>query len=126
MHVSISTWEKNILMLGKYEMFEYNLKAFIYIYVLCIYLWLLGNMSYIESICLCKSMRNRRRLHTRKGKTSMVSTLVVSSKGMYLRVWMLFTSVFTCICFRMYIHKINVTCHKHAWWVSEVYINSSF
>ena len=43
----------------------------------------------------------------------MVSTLVVSSKGMYLRVWMLFTSVFTCICYRMYIHKISLTCHKH-------------
>ena len=83
-------------------------------------------MSYIEGICMCKSMSNRRRLHTRKGKTSMVSTLVVSSKGMYLRVWMLFTSVFTCICYRMYIHKINVACHKHTWWVKEangVYLN---
>ena len=50
----------------------------------------------------------------------MVSTLVVSSKGM------LFTNVFTCICYRMYIHKINVTCHKHTWWVKEangVYVN---
>ena len=50
----------------------------------------------------------------------------MSSKGMYLRVWMLFTSVFTCICYRMYIYKINVTCHKHTWWVKEangVYVN---
>ena len=42
-YVSISIWEENILILGKYEMFEYNLKM--YIRVLCIYLWLFGNTS---------------------------------------------------------------------------------
>ena len=55
-----------------------------------------------------------------KGKTSMVSTQVLSSKGMYIRVWMLFTSVFTCICYRMCVHKISLSCHKCIWWVKRV------
>ena len=56
----------------------------------------------------------------------MVNAQVVSSNGMFIQLWMLFTSMFTCICYRIYIHKINVTCHKHTWWVKEVnkvYIN---
>ena len=86
------------------------------------------NKSYIkENIFICvKARASAGGCIWERGKTSMVSTLVVSSKGMYLRVWMLFTSVFTCICYRIYIHKINVTYHEHASWVNKVYINPKF
>ena len=50
-HVSISIWEENILILGKYEMFEYNLKM--YIRVLCIYLWLVEDMSLYKREFVC-------------------------------------------------------------------------
>ena len=41
-------------------------------------------------------------------KARMVNAQAISSKGMYI-----YTSVFACICYRRYIHKINLTCHKH-------------
>ena len=50
-HVSISIWEENVLILGKYEMFEYNLKM--YICVLCIYFWLFGNTSLYKREYVC-------------------------------------------------------------------------